>query len=359
MARALYLAARSRNSCDPNPRVGCVIESRDADGVRIVGEALHQRAGAEHAEILALRAAGELARGATAYVTLEPCCHTGRTGPCTEALIAAGVSRVVVGMTDPNPRVGGGGLDALRAAGIEVAAGLLADEAEQLNRGFVKRMRHGRPFVCSKIAASLDGRVALPHGKQVWITSQESRDDVQQMRARVAAILTGVGTVIADDPRMTVRLEQDDSWQPPMRVIVDSGLRTPVDARILGDEATTVIITGEDAPVERRQALTDAGARIVPVTRADNGVSLAELMAQLAALEINEVMVEAGPKLNGALLCAGLLDELVIYQAPRLLGPDAMPMFDLPTLTGNPGFKLVATRRIGPDWRMRFVPGSV
>ncbi|MDH3767308.1 MAG: bifunctional diaminohydroxyphosphoribosylaminopyrimidine deaminase/5-amino-6-(5-phosphoribosylamino)uracil reductase RibD [Gammaproteobacteria bacterium] len=358
MARALYVATRARNSCDPNPRVGCVIEA----GGKIVGEAWHQRAGDSHAEIIALNQAGEQARGATVFVTLEPCCHTGKTGPCTAALIDAGVERVVVAMNDPNPQVAGGGHRALSTAGIKVSTGLLSAQSEQINRGFVSRMRNGRPFVCSKIAASRDGRVALPEAKQLWISSQQSRDDVQQMRAQVSAILTGVNTVIADNPRMTVRLEKDNSWQQPMRVILDSRLRTPVDAKILHNKATTVIMAREDAPADRVGALERVGAKVMRVAANGDGLQLNEVMAELAALELNEVLVESGPKLNSSLLRAGLLDEIVVYQAAHTLGDDARPMFESPRVTdmaNRPEFDLVSTRPIGDDWRKRFVPGSV
>lgn len=355
MARALYLAARTLNSCDPNPRVGCVIE---ADG-EVVGEAWHQRAGQAHAEILALQQAGTRARSATVYVTLEPCCHTGRTGPCTDALIAAGVGRVVVAMHDPNPDVTGGGVNALRAAGIEVSSGLLAGQAAGLNRGFISRMQRGRPFVCSKIAASLDGRTALANGHSQWISSAASRADVQQLRARASAILTGAGTVAADNPRMTVRIESDDRWQPPLRVIVDSTLRTSPDATIVNDEAPTLILTSIDVSQNRASALREAGAQIDTVAMSGKRLDLQAVLEKLAEYEINEVLVEAGPMLNGALLQAGLLDELVLYQAPHLLGPDARPMFDFPALTtmsDRPSFKLLSTRRIGDDWRMRLTP---
>lgn len=355
MARGLYLAAYPHNGCDPNPRVGCVIEK---DG-EIVGEAWHHRAGEAHAEVLALQQAGSMAKSATVYVTLEPCCHSGRTGPCTEALIAAGVDRVVVAMEDPNPSVAGGGLAALRAAGVIVTTGLMTAEAELLNRGFISRIGRGRPFVCTKIAASLDGRTALANGQSQWITSTESRADVQQVRARVSAILTGAGTVAIDDPRMTVRLDRDERWQPPLRIILDSTLRIAPTAKILRHDAPTLIFTADDAAEERVAALRDAGATIERVTRTGDGLDLAEVMKKLADQQINEVLVEAGPTLNGALLQANLIDELLLYQAPHLLGADARPMFEFPALSAmdqRPQFKLLATRRIADDTRMRLVP---
>lgn len=355
MARALYLAGRSLNSCDPNPRVGCVVV---ADG-RVVGEAWHRRAGEPHAEILALQQAGDRAKSATAYVSLEPCCHTGRTGPCTEALIVAGISRVIFAATDPNPRVAGAGRQALSDAGIDVSGGLLADQAQQINRGFFSRMQRGRPFVCSKIAMSLDGRTALANGHSKWITSDASRADVQRLRARASAILTGSGTLTADNPRLTVRLDNDERWQPPPRVVLDSMLVTPPDARIVSDDAPTLIFAAANAPQERAAALLDAGAQVERAEYTGNGLDLHQVLETLASRGCNELLVEAGPCLNGALLQAGLLDELIVYQAPHLLGPAARPMFDIPELTAmdkRPGFRLLSTRRIGNDWRMRFLP---
>ncbi len=358
MARALTLAARVDNGCDPNPRVGCVI---DADG-EIVGEGWHTRAGEPHAEIHALAAAGERSRGGTAYVTLEPCCHQGRTGPCSEALAAAGIRRVVVAAGDPNPSVDGGGVSALRQAGIEVETGLMAEASASLNRGFFSRMRQGRPFVVTKIAASLDGRVALADGTSQWITSEASRADVQRMRARSSAILTGIGTVLADNPRMTVRLEESSRWQQPLRVVVDSRLRTPPAANVVNGPGTVLVVGASGADPQRADALRAAGAQVVQVKAANGRIDLGAVLELLAEREVNEVMVEAGPALNGALLQAGLLDEIVIYQAPHLLGGDAMPMFELPPLaamTGRPVMQPVASRRIGNDWRLRLVPGSV
>ena len=255
MARALYLAGQPLNACDPNPRVGCVI---DAHG-QIAGEGWHRRAGEAHAEINALREAGERARGATAYVTLEPCCHEGRTGPCTRALIDAGIARVVCAMTDPNPQVDGGGIEQLRDAGIDVASGLMPEQAAQLNRGFVQRVRHGRPFVTSKIAASLDGRTALADGVSKWITGEAARADVQRLRARSSAILSGIGTVLADDPRLTVRLERDGSWTSPARVVLDSDLRTPQDARLFAAPGKVLLFCASRAAPAREQAQRPLG----------------------------------------------------------------------------------------------------
>ncbi|MBT8135756.1 MAG: bifunctional diaminohydroxyphosphoribosylaminopyrimidine deaminase/5-amino-6-(5-phosphoribosylamino)uracil reductase RibD [Gammaproteobacteria bacterium] len=356
MARAIYLAGRIRNGCDPNPRVGCVI---DADG-KIVGEGFHRRAGGRHAEVVALDAAGERARGATAFVTLEPCNHQGLTGPCTQALIAAGVKRVVVAAVDPNPNVDGGGQAALQAAGIEVHSGLLSETAQRLNRGFEMRTRSGRPFVSSKIAASADGRVALPGSRRLWITSPASRDDVQQMRSRASAMLTGIGTILADNPRMNVRLAENVSWQQPWRVVLDSALRTPGDAAILGERC--MIFCTEAAGIKRETALIDSGARVSRIAGNDKGLNLAAVMQQLCVLQINEVMVEAGPILNGALLDAGLLDEVVLYRAPAKLGREGRSMFEAPAIddmASLPHFSQVGSRRIGDDWRLRYVAGSV
>ncbi len=358
MARALYLAALARNACDPNPRVGCVI---DAEG-EIAGEGWHRRAGEAHAEVNALREAGARARGATVYLTLEPCCHHGRTGPCTSELIDAGVARVVCAMTDPNPQVDGGGADRLRRAGIDVATGLMRAQAEELNRGFVQRMVAGRPYVTSKIAASLDGRTALADGASQWITGEAARADVQRMRARSSAILTGIGTVLADDPRLSVRLEDDGSWIPPARVIVDSGLRTPESARVFAAPGKVLLFSLQPAAAARKTALTAAGGQVETVSPAAGGVDLAAVMASLAAAGYNEVLVEAGARLNGALLDAGLVDELVVYQAPVLLGPAARPMFAIAPVTAmaqRPGFDLKSLRRVGPDWRLRLVPRSL
>lgn len=357
MARALYLAARSRNGCDPNPRVGCVIDARG----EIVGEGWHRRAGLEHAEIHALRAAGERARGATAYVTLEPCVHEGRTGPCAQRLIDAGVARVVYALADPHPAAAGGARQ-LSAAGVAVEQGLMGAQAEALNRGFLQRLRNGRPYVVSKIAASLDGRTALAGGESKWITGEAARADVQQLRARASAILTGVGTVLADDPRLTVRIDDDASWQAPARVVVDSHLRTPPDARVLGAPGDVIIATLASADGPAARALIDAGARIETLPADGARVAIGPLLAALARLEYNEVLVEAGATLNGALLAAGALDELVVYGAPVVLGNDARAMFAYGPLAGmrqRPEFELVSMRRVGRDWRLRLRPGSL
>lgn len=355
MARALRLAARGLNTTHPNPRVGCVI----AAGGVLVAEGWHERAGGPHAEAVALARAGAAARGATAYVSLEPCCHTGRTPPCTTALVAAGIRRVVYGASDPNPRVNGGGERALREGGLEVAGGLLAAESEQLNAGFMLRMRGGRPLVRTKIAATLDGRTALPDGRSQWLTGEPARRDVQRWRARSAAILTGVGTVLADDPALTVRDAGGPQPAQPLRVVVDSRWRTPPTARILARPGQVLVFGAgpDDAPAAR--ALAAAGALVEPAGGAGGRVDLVAVLRRLAELEINEVWVEAGPALNGALLAAGVVDELVVYHAASVLGAGARGMFDVPApdvLPARHQFELREVRRVGADLRLTYVP---
>lgn len=357
MARALYLAAQPWNGCDPNPRVGCVI---DKDGV-IVGEGWHHRAGDAHAEIEALQQAGEQARGAVAYVSLEPCSHHGRTGPCTEALIQAGIRQVVYAAGDPNPAVDGAGRRALQQAGVEVQSGLLQSQASQLNRGFFSRHQRARPFTTTKIAASLDGRTALANGTSQWITGEEARHDVQRLRARASAILTGVGTVVSDDPRMTVRLPADPRWQMPLRAIADTHLRTPPQSEILRQPGEVIIFTTSDN-TPAATALRAAGARLVCLPLRGEHLDLEALLQQLAEMQVNELLVEAGPKLNGALLEAGLLDEVVVYQAAVVLGSDAQPMFSnaaIERMEQRLQLDLLSVRRVGADWRLRLIPRSL
>jgi diaminohydroxyphosphoribosylaminopyrimidine deaminase / 5-amino-6-(5-phosphoribosylamino)uracil reductase len=352
MSRALELAARGLETTHPNPRVGCVI----THGARIAGEGFHAFAGEPHAEVHALRAAGTQARGATAYVTLEPCCHHGRTPPCIDALVAAGIARVVFAIRDPDPRVDGRGAAALRAAGIAVESGLLADEAAELNAGFLMRVRHGRPFVRLKIAASLDGRTALGNGASRWITGEAARADVQRWRARSSAVLTGIGTVLADDPRLDVR-DPPQARRQPLRVVLDSALRTPVHARLLAPPGEVLILT-TSADGARREALEARGARIVAA--GEGRLDLAQALRTLAQLESNEVLVEAGAALNGALLAAGFVDELLLYLAPALLGPDARPLACLPPLarmTDRTELRIVEHVAIGGDLRLRLRPG--
>ncbi len=348
MALALQLAERGLYTTDPNPRVGCVIVK---DGKR-VGEGWHERAGEAHAEVHALRAAGSAARGATAYVTLEPCCHHGRTPPCTDALIGAGIVRVVAAMPDPNPLVSGRGLDTLRRAGIVVDAGLMQTEAQALNPGFVRRMRDGRPFVRLKLAASLDGRTAMASGESKWITGGAARADVQRLRARSSAILTGIGTVREDDPSLTVRAF--DIGRQPLRVVVDSDLSIAPTARVLAPPGSALVV-GAAGDGTRAGRLRQTGAEVQCLPRPDGKVDLAALMASLAARGMNEVLVEAGPTLSGALLAAGLVDELVIYFAPHLMGAQARGMFAVPGLErmqDRLALEVRDVRAVGDDWRV-------
>ncbi|MFO1425294.1 MAG: bifunctional diaminohydroxyphosphoribosylaminopyrimidine deaminase/5-amino-6-(5-phosphoribosylamino)uracil reductase RibD, partial [Candidatus Competibacteraceae bacterium] len=316
MACALALARRGLYGTDPNPRVGCVLVREGT----IVGEGWHERAGEPHAEANALEMAGERARGATAYVTLEPCCHYGRTPPCTDALLRAGITRMVAAMLDPNPRVAGRGLAQLRAAGIRVECGLLEAEAQALNPGFIQRMTQGRPFVRVKLAMSLDGRTALASGQSQWLTGEAARQDVQRLRARSSAILTGIGTVLADDPSLNVRLPE--APRQPSRVILDTELRTPPTARTLRLPGSVLLFTAVADPATQAP-LRVAVAEIIVVPRAEQGLDLRAVMAELARRECNEIHVESGPTLAGALLQAGLMDELVVYIAPLLLGDKA------------------------------------
>ena len=325
MARALQLAERGRYSTSPNPRVGCVLVKNGA----VIGEGWHVRAGEPHAEALALCAAAGTAHGATAYVTLEPCSHHGRTPPCADALIAAGVARVVVAMQDPNPLVAGQGIARLLAAGIAVECGLMETAARELNIGFDARMTRGMPWVRSKIAASLDGRTALANGVSKWITGEAARRDVQLWRATSCAILTGIGTVLADDPQLDVREVQTE--RQPLRVVLDSALRVSPGARMLQSGKTLIYTLSTDE--KKRTSLQNAGAEIVVMQGADAQVDLRGVMRDLAQRGINEVLVEAGRTLNGALLKAGLVDELVLYLAPQLLGDAARGIADLGELT--------------------------
>jgi diaminohydroxyphosphoribosylaminopyrimidine deaminase/5-amino-6-(5-phosphoribosylamino)uracil reductase len=358
MSRALVLARRGLYTTDPNPRVGCVLVRHG----EIVGEGWHQRAGQAHAEVNAILAAGARADGATAYVSLEPCRHQGRTGPCTQALAAAGVRRVVAAMTDPDPRTAGQGLEALRAAGIQVLCGLLEDQARDLNPGFIMRHTRGRPFVRIKMAMSLDGRTAMADGQSKWITGSSARRDVQRLRARSSAILTGIGTLLADDPSLTVRpaeLGENVAIRQPLRVVVDRRLRTPVDASLLRQPGATLIVTGSDQAEHSRRALTDAGAEILSLSPSGGGGELAALMAALAERGINEVLVEAGATLGGALLAEELVDEIVLYMAPVLLGDAARGLFHLPqvqTLAQGLALDVMDVRGVGGDWRITARP---
>ena len=336
MARALQLAERGLYTTSPNPRVGCVLVK---DGT-VVGEGWHERAGEPHAEVHALRAAGEAARGATAYVSLEPCSHFGRTPPCADALIEAGVARVVAAAQDPNPQVAGNGLARLRAAGIETDSGLMEDAARELNIGFFSRMTCGMPWVRSKIAMSLDARTALANGESKWITGEAARRDVQHWRARGCTVLTGIGTVLADDPQLNVR--GIEGANQPLRAVVDNQLRLPVTARLLQQPGVVVYTVSEDA--QKIIALEAAGARVVVLPAMDGQVNIAAVLGDLSDQGCNEVLVEAGTKLNGSLLKAGLVDELVLYVAPQFLGDMARGIARLGELTS-------LDQRIELEWK--------
>lgn len=350
MARALRLAERAAWTTRPNPMVGCVI----AHGDEVVGEGWHQRAGGPHAEVFALRQAGERARGATAYVTLEPCAHYGRTPPCALALIEAGVARVVAAMGDPFPDVDGGGFALLRQAGIEVVVGLMGDKARELNRGFLSRIERGRPFVRIKLAGSIDGRTAMANGESKWITGEAARADVQQWRARAGAILTGAATVLADDPLLTARPASGD-FLPPLRVVLDAQLRTLHCARVREGDAATLYLhdSAVAAPV-----LEGAEFAAAPVL-ADGRFDLHAVMALLAARGINEVHVEAGPTLCGALVNEGLADEVLLYIAPLLMGDSAKPLLaglGIESMAQAVRLDVKDARMLGKDLRLLLRP---
>jgi diaminohydroxyphosphoribosylaminopyrimidine deaminase/5-amino-6-(5-phosphoribosylamino)uracil reductase len=357
MARALRLARLGLYSTPPNPSVGCVIVASDG---RVVGEGHHERAGEPHAEVIALRSAGAAASGGTAYVSLEPCAHFGRTPPCTEALRAAGIGRVVAAVGDPNPRVNGGGLQRLAAAGIAAVDGLLESEAREINRGFVSRMTRGRPWVTLKIGASLDGRTALANGASRWITGDAARSDVQRLRARASAIVTGIGTVLADDPALTVR---DPSLElrgrRPLRVVFDSGLRLPAATRLATDGGPTLVFTTAASLASRGAALQLAGVLTEALPSREAGLDLAAGLERLAQLECNEVLVEAGPALAGAFVAAGLVDEVIAFVAATVLGDAARPMLRLPLLeklSERRQFRWVDVRAVGCDLRLTLRP---
>ena len=362
MARALRLAERGLFTTQPNPRVGCVV----ARNGEIVGEGWHQRAGEPHAEVFALRAAGERARGATAYVTLEPCSHHGRTPPCADALIEAGIARVFVASEDANPKVAGAGLKRLREAGVTVEAGLMCEAARELNRGFFSRFERGRPWVRVKLAMSLDGRTALANGESKWITGEAARTDVQRWRARSSAILTGAGTARSDDPRLTVRLPRthprpdpgpDGKDFKPLRVVLDARLDAlRPDAHLLDGGAPTLVLHAPGvAPRDDRYARAELAETVAQGRRLDPGA----VLLCLAVRGINELQVEAGPTLCGALLERNFVDELLLYVAPTLLGDTARPLLALPPLAsmdGRSGWRLLDRRMLGGDTRLLLRP---
>ena len=341
MRRALFHAGRAEGVTTPNPMVGAVIVS--PDGV-VVGQGRHPRAGEPHAEVFALEDAGDRARGATMYVNLEPCCHTGRTGPCTRRIIAAGIRRVVAAMRDPNPKAAHGG-DALRVDGIQFEHGLMENEARELNIGFVSRMTRGRPWVRLKVAATLDGRTALSNGKSQWITGAEARRDGHRWRARACAVLTGIGTVRADDPRLTVR--EVETPRQPLRVIVDSRIETPAHARIL-EAGGVLLFSGKTGTAPR-------GAELVTLPNPEQKVDLPRMLEELARRGVNELHVEAGFRLNGSLVREGCVDEFLVYLNPSFLGDAAEGMLDLPafgSLQERPVLKILSLERLGPDLRI-------
>jgi diaminohydroxyphosphoribosylaminopyrimidine deaminase/5-amino-6-(5-phosphoribosylamino)uracil reductase len=356
MAAALRLAANGVYDTKPNPAVGCVLVK---DG-RVLATGWTAPAGGPHAERVALAAAGAAARGATAYVTLEPCCHTGRTGPCSRALVEAGVARVVYAGHDPNPRVNGGGTAELKAAGIAVEGGVMERAAEPLNRGFFTRMRRGTPYVRSKLAVSLDGRTALANGASRWITSAQARADVHRWRARSGAVLTGSGTVVDDDPSLDARrgeagIAAELGVKQPLRVVVDARLKMPPAAKTLTLPGDVLVLTTRALDDTRAVALRAAGARIEQVAGNAEHCDLAAVIARLGEREVNDVWVEAGAGFNGALLRAGLIDELIIYMAPKLLGDSARGMFTVPALASlAEGWNLTFDefRKVGPDLRI-------
>ncbi|UVJ43511.1 bifunctional diaminohydroxyphosphoribosylaminopyrimidine deaminase/5-amino-6-(5-phosphoribosylamino)uracil reductase RibD [Pseudomonas sp. LS1212] len=360
MARALELARKGLYSTHPNPRVGCVIVR---DG-QVVGEGWHVRAGEPHAEVNALRQAGEQSLGATAYVTLEPCSHHGRTPPCADALVTAGVARVVAAMQDPNPEVAGRGLLRLAQAGIQVSSGVLEDEARALNPGFIKRMEQGLPYVRVKLAMSLDGRTAMASGESQWITGPAARSAVQRLRARSSVVLTSAQSVIADNARMTVRadelgLEPELAAlalaRPPLRVLIDGRLRAPLDAPFF-QAGPALVVTR--AAAQARERYEQAGLELLAMPGSDGQVDLRKLLAELAGRGVNEVLVEAGPRLAGAFARQGLVDEYRLFIAGKFLGSTARPLFEWPMarMSEAPTLKIIEMRAVGDDWQVTAIP---
>ena len=347
MAHALRLAERGLYTATPNPRVGCVIVNQG----NVVGEGWHERAGEPHAEVHALRAAGKHARGAIAYVTLEPCNHHGRTPPCCDALIQSGVASVVAAMADPNPLVAGTGLRALSGAGLEVAVGLMESEAQELNICFISRMTRGRPWLRMKIAASLDGKTALNNGVSQWITGPDARADGHHWRARSCGVLTGIGTVKDDDPKLTVR--DVATTRQPKKILIDSRLEVSSQAKLFDGGELEIFYA--DAELGKRDELTAKGATLSALPDAQGKVDLNAMLQELGKRGMNEVLVEAGIKLNGSLLGAGLVDELIIYLAPHILGDNARGMFALAELTALENrleLEIKEVRQIGNDIRI-------
>lgn len=369
MARAVQLARHGNYTTHPNPRVGCVVVQQDD----VIGEGWHLCAGEPHAEIKALRdveANGKRADGATVYVTLEPCSHHGRTPPCANALIKAGVRRVVIAMRDPSPKVAGQGSARLKAAGIEVTEGVLQAEAEALNPGFISRFVRRRPFVRCKLAMSLDGRTAMASGESKWITSSAARQDVQRLRARCDAIMTGIGTVLADDPQLNVRaagvagleaIVDNDSYRQPLRVIVDSRLKSPVTSRAVTAPGRALIATTAAVTDRQLKAFGDQGATVRQYAANGGRIDLTTVLKDLAEQEINEVLLEAGPMLCGAMMQAGLIDELIVYMAPHLMGDAGrglMTFIGVDNMAQRIALKMIDVRAVGNDLRLTFYPES-
>ena len=362
MARAFRLAERGLYTTMPNPRVGCVLVK---DG-QIIAEGWHERAGEGHAEVNALRVAGDNARGATAYVSLEPCSHHGRTGPCAQALVDAGVSRVVYGMEDPNPLVSGNGIALIRAAGIPVDGPVLEDDARALNPGFVRRMERKRPYVRCKMAMSIDGRTAMDSGESKWITGPKARADVQRLRARSCAIISGVDSILQDNASLTVRVEElglpnaaAAAAKQPLRVIVDSQLRTPRNA-LMFKQATPILLVHNGQVDAQQLADWPDFVELIALPGKDGRIDLQALLSELAKRQCNEILVETGATLAGSFLRRGLLDEIIMYMAPKLLGSNARPLFDLPleTMSASLSLKIKDIRAVGRDWRITAVPDT-
>ncbi len=350
MALAIQLAEKARYTTDPNPKVGCVIVKDD----KLLGQGWHQKAGENHAEINALADTEAKAQGATVYVTLEPCSHHGKTPPCTDALIEAKIDKVIIAMQDPNPLVAGKGIEKLQTAGIKTQLGLLEQDAKDLNPGFIKRFTKNQPFIRIKTAMSLDGKTALASGKSKWITGEDARGDVQKLRARSSAILTGIGTVLADNPSLDVR--DFDIGRAPMRVVLDSKLQIPVTAKIFKTTGKIVIAT-VSADREKIKLIEDAGAKVVIMPAKNSQVDLFELMSWLSAQQVNEIQVEAGATLSGALLAAGLVDQLIVYMAAKVMGDKARSLFNLEILKMSDvvKFKFSDVRMIGEDLKLTLI----
>lgn len=362
MARALRLAERGLYTTMPNPRVGCVLVK---DG-QVIGEGWHVRTGEPHAEVNALLAAGDKVRGATAYVSLEPCSHHGRTGPCSQALVDAGVSRVVYAMEDPNPLVSGRGIEIMRAGGIQVDGPILEDDARAVNPGFIKRMERKLPFVRCKLAMSLDGRTAMESGESKWITGPKARADVQRLRARSCAIISGVDSVLQDNSSLTVRADEldlpnaeDAAAKQPLRVILDSRLRMPRNA-LMFKQATPILLVHNGLASAEQLAGWPEFVELLALPAKDGRIDLQALLRELAQRDCNEVLVEAGATLAGSFLRRGLLDEIIVYMAPKLLGSNARPIFDLPleTMSASLALKIKDIRAVGRDWRITASPDT-